>query len=164
VTIPPLSSEGRGHRFESCRVRHSLSYLAKSFATSERPRKHIASTHAGYVHLDSALVTAADRVSSVLAVGKLRAAPRVAFVVMEDPEEPERRLFLHAKNNIALAPPGLAYRLEQVAVGEQNIAASRVEWETDSVSMTADEAVAASHKLPSSKRLSNSYKALWQRD
>jgi putative DNA primase/helicase len=74
------------------------------------------------------------------------AAPRIAFVVMEDPEDSDRRFFLHAKNNIAPAPPGLAYRLEQVTVGDQNIAASRVEWETGSVSMTADEAVAASRK------------------
>jgi hypothetical protein len=32
------------------------------------------------------------------------AGPRVAFAIMEDPDNPARRLFLHAKNNIAPTP------------------------------------------------------------
>ena len=48
-------------------------------------------------------------------------APRMAFIVIEDPEDESRRLFLHAKNNLAPPPPGLAFRLKQTIVGEKGI-------------------------------------------
>jgi putative DNA primase/helicase len=62
-------------------------------------------------------------------------SPRAAFATFEDPGEPERRLFLHAKNNLAPPPLGLAYRLAQTIVGKpgQGIVASRVEWEPNHV-------------------------------
>jgi putative DNA primase/helicase len=65
----------------------------------------------------------------------------VAFATFEDPDNPERRLFLHAKNNAAPPPQGLAYRLEQTIVGEPEraIVASRIKWEA----ITANEALAA---------------------
>jgi putative DNA primase/helicase len=72
------------------------------------------------------------------------AAPRVAFAVIEDAEDNSRRLFLHAKNNLAPPPPGLAFRIKQVPLAESRISASRVAWEAEPVTMTADEAVAAS--------------------
>ena len=52
-------------------------------------------------------------------------APRAAFAVIEDAEHDGRRLFLHAKNNLAPAPQGLAFRLEQCLVGD-GIVASRI--------------------------------------
>jgi putative DNA primase/helicase len=70
-------------------------------------------------------------------------APRAAFATFEDPDEPERRLFLHAKNNLAPPPPGLAYRLEQTVIGTNDIVASRVKWEPNHVATTANEALAA---------------------
>ena len=71
-------------------------------------------------------------------------SPRAAFATFEDPDDPDRRLFLHAKNNLAPPPPGLAYRLAQtiVELGE-GIVASRVEWEPNHVTTTANEALAA---------------------
>src|SRR5262249_17328760 len=45
-------------------------------------------------------------------------APRAAFAVIEDAEHDGRRLFLHAKNNLARASQGLAFRLEQCLVGD----------------------------------------------
>lgn len=44
------------------------------------------------------------------------AAPRAAFVVMLDPDDKERRLFLHSKNNLAKPAQGLAFRLAQCLV------------------------------------------------
>ncbi len=69
-------------------------------------------------------------------------APRAAFAVIEDADNKGRMLFLHAKNNLAAAPQGLAYRLEQTIVAE-NIVASRVAWENEPVAITANQALAA---------------------
>jgi hypothetical protein len=71
-------------------------------------------------------------------------APRAAFAVIEDADDRERRLFLHARNNLAAPPQGLAFRLEQAVVdSRKNIVSSRVKWESEPVSMTANEALAA---------------------
>jgi hypothetical protein len=69
-------------------------------------------------------------------------APRTAFAVIEDADNEGRYLFLHAKNNLAAPPQGLAFRLEQTIVGS-DIVASRVWWETEPVSITANQALAA---------------------
>jgi hypothetical protein len=61
---------------------------------------------------------------------------------MEDPDDRNRKLFLHAKNNLAAPPQGLAFRLEQTIVGD-GIVASRVAWETEPVTITANQALAA---------------------
>ena len=71
------------------------------------------------------------------------AVARAAFVVLEDAKDTDRRLFLHAKSNIAEPAQGLAFSLEQTVVGE-GLVSSRVEWEDEPVTMTADEALAAS--------------------
>jgi len=72
------------------------------------------------------------------------AGPRIAFAIIEDPEERARRLFLHVKNNLAPPPPGLAFRVDQAPLSTSGIIASRVTWEADAVNITADEAIAAS--------------------
>jgi putative DNA primase/helicase len=72
-------------------------------------------------------------------------APRMAFAVIEDADDKDRRLLLHAKNNLAPPPQGLAFGLQQTIVGEpgKGIVASRVHWERDPVTITANEALAA---------------------
>jgi putative DNA primase/helicase len=72
-------------------------------------------------------------------------APRTAFAVIDDAEQDGRRLFLHAKNNLAPAPQGLAFRLEQCIVGDvvHGLVASRVVWDAEPVTITANEAMAA---------------------
>ena len=69
----------------------------------------------------------------------------MAFAVIEDAEDKDLRLMLHAKNNLAAPPQGLAYRLKQTIVGEagKGITASYVDWEANPVSITANEALAA---------------------
>jgi putative DNA primase/helicase len=69
-------------------------------------------------------------------------APRAAFAVIEDSEDNELRLFLQAKNNIAPHQQGLAYRLKQHIVAD-GIVASSVAWESEPVTMTANQALAA---------------------
>lgn len=73
------------------------------------------------------------------------AAARFAFAVIEDSENDGRRLFLHVKNNLAAPPQGLAFRLNQKIVGEPGkaIVGSFVVWDSEPVTMTANEALAA---------------------
>jgi putative DNA primase/helicase len=65
-------------------------------------------------------------------------APRAAFVVIEDPEDTTRRLLLHAKNNLARPPQGLAFRVQQMLVAD-NIPASSIIWDAEPVALTADD-------------------------
>jgi hypothetical protein len=74
------------------------------------------------------------------------ALPRVAFAVVVDPEDEDRRLVLHVKNNIAKAAPGLAYRLIQTLAGyigdpPDPLYASCIDWEPEYVATTADQAI-----------------------
>jgi putative DNA primase/helicase len=70
------------------------------------------------------------------------AAPRAVFLVIEDPEDTNRCLFLHGKNNIAKAPQGLALRKLQTMVGDgADIPTSFIEWDPIPVSTTADGAM-----------------------
>ena len=71
-------------------------------------------------------------------------APRIAQVVIEDAEN-DRRLLLHAKNNLALPPPGLAYRIKEKIVGDPGCAVTSpyVIWDAEHVALTANEALAA---------------------
>jgi putative DNA primase/helicase len=67
-------------------------------------------------------------------------APRIALAVIE---EDGRYLLLHAKNNLAPPPSGLAYKIESALVGPAMIESSRVVWDATHVSISADEAINA---------------------
>lgn len=62
------------------------------------------------------------------------AAARTAHVVVEDQDDPERRLFLPIKNNLASNTGGLSYRLKDHGYG------AVITWDPDPISITADEA------------------------
>lgn len=67
---------------------------------------------------------------------------RSAFMVEKDPDDPDRRLFLQIKNNIAKDPGGLAFRIGQNLL-PGGIVGSAIFWDREYVSCTADEILAA---------------------
>jgi AAA domain len=73
------------------------------------------------------------------------AAARSAYIVVRDPDDETRRLFLPAKNNLAPKGCGLAFRPEQRLLDDpaKGIGASSVVWEPEPVTMTADQALQA---------------------
>lgn len=70
------------------------------------------------------------------------AAARAGWLVTADADNPQRRLFLSAKSNLAQEPTGLAYTLESVGLPGLG-PVGRVRWEPEAVTMMADDALAA---------------------
>jgi hypothetical protein len=107
------------------------------------PLSDLASRHRtaiiGVSHLTKTAGTEAlMRVSGSLA---FVAAARAAYLVVADPQDKARRLFLGLKNNLAPDPLGLAFRVEVVAIpaGAGTLETSRIAWESESVTITADD-------------------------
>jgi putative DNA primase/helicase len=73
------------------------------------------------------------------------ALARAAWLIVRDKDDPGRRLMLSIKNNLAPDPSGLAYRIT---------ADRRVEWEGETIRMTANEALARDQEdeAPAPKR------------
>ena len=140
IRIDPISSYlGKTDSYNNAEVRGVLEPIAEM---AERMRIAILSiTHFSKTGAASTTKALHRFIGSIAFVG----APRAAFAVIEDSSDTERRLLLHAKNNLAAPPQGLAFRLKQTIVGDlgKGIVASRVEWEQEPVTVTADEALAA---------------------
>jgi putative DNA primase/helicase len=148
ITIDPISSYlGKTDSHKNAEVRGVLEPLS---AMAERTRVAVLSvTHfskAGAANTTRALHRF---IGSIAFVG----APRMAFAVIEDAEITDRRLMLHAKNNLAAPPQGLAFKLRQTIVGEpsKGIVTSCLDWESEPVSITANEALAAEIGSPNAK-------------
>ncbi len=70
--------------------------------------------------------------------------PRLVTIVTPDAEDEDRRLFLPAKANLTGRKTGLAFRIRPIALPDsKTISATRVEWDSEPVMVTADEALAA---------------------
>lgn len=91
-----------------------------------------------HLNKGSANAEAMSRVTGSLA---FVAAARGAFLVAKDKDDPDRRLFVPAKNNLARDVGGLAFKVESVALAN-GINTSRIVWEPGPVLITADEAMA----------------------
>jgi len=78
-------------------------------------------------------------------------AARAAFLVAKDRDDPTRRLFLPAKNNVGNDQTGLAFRIVEKPASHP-LRAPAVEW-LESVTITADEAMAADDKSDRVSRL-----------
>lgn len=73
------------------------------------------------------------------------AAARACYLVCADDDDEEKRLFLQMKSNLEKPMPGLAYRIVSQEVGE-GIHTSRLSWEADAVSTTANQAMSPSQE------------------
>jgi len=137
VLIDPVSSYlGKADSHKNSEVRGVLEPLSEM---AERVRVAFLSvTHFSKSGANNATKALHRFIGSIAFTG----APRTAFAVIEDAEHEGRRLFLHVKNNLARAPQGLAFRLEQCVVAN-DILASRIVWDTEAVSITANAALAA---------------------
>jgi hypothetical protein len=70
------------------------------------------------------------------------AAARAAYLVVADPKHRDRRLFLPAKNNLGTDRSGYAYSIVPHSLPSTGITTCRVEWESESVTISADEVLA----------------------
>jgi putative DNA primase/helicase len=140
VIIDPISSYmGKADSHKNAEVRGALEPLSEM---AERLKVAILSiTHFSKSGAGNNSKALHRFIGSIAFVG----APRAAFAVIEDVDNEGRILFLHAKNNMAGKPQGLAYRLAQMIVGEtgQGIVASYVVWDSTPVTMSANEALRA---------------------
>jgi putative DNA primase/helicase len=93
--------------------------------------------------------SAMDQVSGSLA---FIAAARAAFLITPDREDDDKRLFLPLKSNLAPTKTGLAYRIVGADVplrarhGVVKTSVPRIEWLSETVSMSADEAMEAARE------------------
>jgi putative DNA primase/helicase len=115
VTIDPISSYmGKTDSHKNSEVRGVLEPISEM---AERMRVAILSvTHFSKAGANSNTKALHRFIGSIAFIG----APRVAMVVVEDSDK-DRRLLLHAKNNLAPPPQGLAFRLQQEIVGPTSL-------------------------------------------
>jgi len=134
VIIDPISSYmGKTDSHKNSDVRGVLEPVGEMAA---RLRVAVVSvTHKSKGKGNSAINTA---IGSVGFTGVARSA----FLVDKDPDDQDRRLFLQIKNNIAKDPGGLAFRIgQQLLPGD--IIGSAIFWDSQRVSCTADQVLAA---------------------
>jgi len=96
--------------------------------------------------------TGMKAISRVIGSIAFVAAARVAFVVLKDPDNPERHLMLQLKNNLAPDRDGLAFRTEEVLLQPEGVTAVRVIFEPEPVGMVADEVMADRSQINSRAR------------
>ena len=135
VVVDPLTAYlGNADSHKNAEVRALLAPLGELAA-----RRNVAII--GVSHLNKGAGSQAlMRVSGSLA---FVAAARAAYLVAEDPKDKARRLFLPMKNNVGPDAQGLAYRIEPATVPSAGgpLSTSRVAWESEAVTITANEAM-----------------------
>ena len=94
-------------------------------------------------HLNKSKGAGAEAMLRVTGSLAFVAAARAAYVVCKDPDDDTRRILLPAKNNLGDDAGGYAYRIEAATVAG-GIQTSRIVWNDEPVSVTADDALAGS--------------------
>jgi hypothetical protein len=84
----------------------------------------------------------------------LTALARSVWLATRDPASPARRLLLPVKNNLQIDPTGLAFRLS----------GNRVEWDTEQIRTTADQALASETGGPDADPTAIARAAGWLED
>jgi hypothetical protein len=136
IVIDPISSYlGRVDSHKNAEVRSVLEPLA-ALAARERVAV-VAITHFS----KGTALRAMDRVAGSIA---FVAAARSAFMIARDPADPDRRLLITLKSNVAEDAGGLAFRVRGAMTG--NIATSMIEWEEARVAGSADEILTAARE------------------
>ncbi len=145
IIIDPLTAYLGVKKMDSYRtsdVRGVLAPLAE-LAT----KRNVAIVSVMHFNKNSSITNAINRISDSVA---FVAAARHAFVVMREPNTKQRRLFLKAKNNLAADTKGLAYGIEARLVAD-DIIAPNIVWETEHVTISANEALATAESGPTEK-------------
>ncbi|MHC4393853.1 MAG: AAA family ATPase, partial [Planctomycetota bacterium] len=137
VVIDPVSAYlGRTDSHKNADVRAilaPLSKLAEQYGAAVVVVSHLNKTTGG------------NALARVNGSGAFGAAARAAYLVIRDPADDDRRLFLPMKNNLGADQTGLAFTIESVEVESAHgpIQTSRVVWDAEAVTMTATEALQA---------------------
>jgi putative DNA primase/helicase len=106
------------------------------------PLAELAAEHRAAVLAISHLRKSGDGDAILRVSGSLAfvAAARAVYLVIRDPGNDRRRLFLPAKNNLGEDRTGYAYQIESASLAGE-IKTSRIVWEREAVTVTADEAL-----------------------
>jgi hypothetical protein len=88
------------------------------------------------------------------------AAARAVWGVVKDPQDPQRRLMLPVKNNIAQDATGLAYSIQASGLNTTPY----LTWEAKPVDMSADEAMAPADRRDSNKVTERDEAKAWLRE
>lgn len=92
----------------------------------------------GVTHLNKS--NTQEAMQRVSGSGAFVATARAGYFVIKDKANPSRRLLLPIKNNIAKDTGGLVFSVQSAEIAN-GIQTSRVEWEKEPVTITADEAM-----------------------
>ncbi len=75
------------------------------------------------------------------------ASARAAFCVVRDPDDQNKRLFLPTKNNIGNDTTGFSFTIEPHIFDSKGVETSRIVWNTEKVTSTANEVMSRSLNL-----------------
>jgi hypothetical protein len=145
VVIDPISAYlGKVDSHKNAEVRVLLAPLADLAA------KHNVGV-AAVTHLNKA--AAPNALLRVMGSLAFVAAARTAWLVADDPQNKTRRLFLPLKNNLGPDQDGLAFHIQGATVpsAEGPIETSCVTWNSETVSISADDAMRATETAPPRK-------------
>ncbi len=133
IIIDPISSYlGTINTYNNCEVRGTLAPLAK---LAEKYNVAIVCI----THLNKSNdVSAKSRVTGSIAF--LNAA-RSGFLVIEDPNDSDVRLFIELKNNLAHCKLGYKFTIEEYKIEGTSVTTSRIKWLDETTEITATQAL-----------------------